>query len=110
MSRVGEVRDYGDSAIDQKINLTVSITEFTNGGYPKELFDLISADHSLVEDIFASDDSLLVLPRSKEAAKKIYASCVYYDEDWDDGELRGVADDVSWLKMDDRYWLSLWWD
>lgn len=108
MSSVGKIRDYGGSAIDQKISLTTSITEFTNGGYPKELFGVISADHSLVEDIFASDDSLLILPSSKEAAKKIYASCVYFDDDC--GELRGVADDVCWLKMDGRYWLSLWWD
>lgn len=110
MGDVSGIRDYGLSAIEHKISLVLDIREFTNGGYPKDLFKLIKEDHSLVEDIFASDDSLIILPSSREAAKNIYDACVYFDDEWNDGELRGVADDVSWIKMDGRYWLSLWWD
>lgn len=95
------------TAIEYKISMLLNINEFTNGGYPSELFELIRNNPDTIIDLMCSNDSLILLPSSKENAEKLYLSCVFKDEF---GEISECADEVCWEKIENRWWLSLWWD
>ena len=79
-----------------------------NGGGAGVLHEYIKDNHSAVEDIVLDSDSLMILPSSKEEAGKLYNLAV--GEADKDEETFAIADEVDWVKIEGRWWLSLWWD
>lgn len=94
--------------VDQFIG-TMDRINFGNCGVPKQLQEYIRNDRKAIEDIFVCGDSLYVLPRTRETAKYLFDVVMdgYTEDNYDEQPL---ADEVEWVKLGDRYWLSLWWD
>lgn len=106
------VTDYGRTAPEFRVKLfleEMKSIDFGNGGVPTKLQDYFIRDHKAIEDIFMMDASLYILPKSRESAKFLLDVVNNgYDQN-SDGEFP-LADDISWCKLGDRYWLHLWWD
>jgi len=84
--------------------------DFGNCGVPTELQDFLLRNKKSIEDIFLGDDSLYILPKTRDIAKELLSVCMGEEEYNDPGYYRALADDISWIKLGDRYYLSLWWD
>lgn len=82
---------------------------FGNCGVPTELQDFLLRDKKGIEDIFLGRDNLYILPRSRETAKHLVATCIGEKDEYDEYP-DTLADEIEWVKLGDRYWLMLWWD
>lgn len=83
---------------------------FGNCDVPNKLQDFLIRDKKAIEDVFVIGDSLYILPRSRQTAKYLFDIVMNgYDEVYQN-EGCPLADEIEWVKMGDRYWLSLWWD
>lgn len=113
MSRYGQIRDSKKTAQEFRVDYflqTMRGIYFGNGGVPTQLQDFLLRDKKGIEDVFIGDDSLYILPKSQQSAKYLFDTVINgYDEVYQN-EGCPLADDISWVKMGDRYWLNLWWD
>lgn len=83
--------------------------DFGNCGVPTQLKDFISNNKSLIEDIFVDNDGLYILPATAASAGKLFNLCTGKKNEWNDYD-ETLADEINWTKIENRYWLSLWWD
>lgn len=113
MSRYGQVVDYKMDSAEFRVKSFIQemrSIDFGNCGVPTKLQDYLIRDQKAIEDIFTVGASLYILPRSRETAKFLFDVVMdEYDESRDDCGFP-LADDVTWAKLGDRYWLHLWWD
>lgn len=116
MSRYGNIQDPKCSAQDFKIDRFINDMgriSFGNSGVPKELQEYIKADRKAIEDIFACGDCLYILPKTRETAQYLFKVAMngYVENSIDDNDTSyPLADEIEWIKLGDRYYLSLWWD
>ena len=79
-----------------------------NGGFSPETATFLRNNRSLIADAFTDNDSVYILPKTREFAKELFKQILHnYDPEKDYG---AEADEVEWVKIEGRYWLSLWWD
>lgn len=113
MSRYGSITDYGCSAQEFRVKSflqEMNSIDFGNCGVPTKLQDHLIRDKKGIEDIFVLDDSLYILPRSKQSAKYLFDVVMNdYNAELNDSEFP-LADEIDWCKLGDRYYLRLWWD
>ena len=113
MSRYGDVTDYKMTAQEYRVNSflqSMRSIDFGNCGVPTKLQDHLLRDKKAIEDIFRGEDCLFILPKSQQAAKYLFDVVMNgYSENIPDCEFP-LADDISWCKFGDRYYLHLWWD
>ena len=112
MSRYGQITDSKQTPQEFRVEYFLQAMRnlnFGNCGVPTQLQDFLLRDKKGIEDVFIGDDSLYILPRSKQSAKYLFDTCVGNEDEWNDYP-NSLADEISWVKMGDRYWLSLWWD
>ena len=116
MSQYGQIIDSKQSVQEFRVDLffgSMRSINFGNSGVPTKLQDHLLRDRKGIEDIFMVDDSLYILPKSKQSAKYLFDVVMdgcSTEDDGEDDDGMPLADDISWVKMGDRYWLSLWWD
>ena len=111
MSRYGQIRESGETAEHYRVSSFIAAADridFGNCGVPTVLQEHIKTNRDSIEDIFIDNDSVYILPRTREAARELFDLCRGEKEDEED--YWGIADEINWLKLGDRYWLSLWWD
>lgn len=114
MSKYGNIHDSKfktpqEFRVDNFISIMRDI-HFGNCDIPTELQDYIIRDKKGIEDIFLTDNGLYILPKSIQSAKYLFDVCtgeknIEYNE-----YENSLADEIDWMKIGDRYWLSLWWD
>lgn len=109
--RYGQVDDFKQKPEELRVNILMQDMgriDFGNSGVPNVLQELLKEKRELVEDAFFGSDSLYILPATREFAKELFYTMVGEK----DGEYDyfSFADDIRWVKLGDRYWLSLWWD
>lgn len=113
MSRYGQIHDFDQTASEFRVQLFIGDMDridFGNCGVPTALQEYFKNNREKIEDVFVVDASMYVLPATHESAKELFDICRgKRDEDEDDGWYT-LADEISWVKLGDRYWLSLWWD
>lgn len=109
MKRYGRIEDSKCTAQELRIQSFKSGMrgiDFGNCGVPQDIQYVFNSHVDWVEDVFIGIDSIYILPSSREAAENLYDVVVRIE----DGEEYALADDVSWYKLGDRYWLGLWFD
>lgn len=82
--------------------------DFGNCGVPTAIQEYFRDKKENIQDVFIGEDSMYILPATEEVAEELYDLIVPTEAE--DGEATALADEVSWLKLEDRYWLHLWWD
>lgn len=112
MSRYGAITDSHQTPeefrVESFLQDMLSIN-FGNCGVPEKLQDFLIRDKKGIEDIFLGQDCLYILPKSQQSAKYLFDLCVG-DKDEYDSYPNSLADEISWVKLGNRYYLSLWWD
>jgi hypothetical protein len=113
MARYGQIREHEGTAQEFRVNLFFQSTieqQLGNGGIPKTLQDFLKANRELVEDVFSDDDSVYILPKTKEFAGELFNVCTGpYGKEFEE-YAENCADEIDWNKIEGRYWLGLWWD
>lgn len=113
MNKYGKISEAQETAAEYRVNLFFADTIFVqlgNGGVPSDLRALLEKNKGLVEDVFSNSDSLYILPRNKEFATALYNTSVGPFNEDDQEYQEPCADEISWVKIEGRYWLCLWWD
>lgn len=64
------------------------------------LYDFLANNYECVEDIFQGTNSVYILYPNKESALKLQNFV-------EGGEIDGYLSDARWVKIEERYWLSL---
>lgn len=113
MGRYNNINDMECTAGDFRVSRFIQSMDgidFGNCGVPKQLQEYIKNDRKAIEDIFVCGDSMYILPKTRETAKYLFDVVMdgYTEDDYCDKI--PLADEVKWVKLGDRYWLSLWWD
>lgn len=108
--RYGQIREQDSTAAEFRVMLFINDLgeQRGNSGFSGPTQEFLEKNKSLIEDAFTDNDSAYILPKTREFAKELFKQVLHnYDPEEDYG---AEADEVDWLKMDDRYWLRLWWD
>lgn len=105
------VRENTDTIGEFRLGLFLSsrYCQLGNGGPSSDLIKLLESNRRQVEDIFFTTDSLYILPKTREFAATLLMLCKGDKDEYGD-YINREADEISWEKIDGRYWLSLWWD
>lgn len=112
MSRYGQIRECNSTAADFRVSLFFQSTisqQLGNGGIPTNLQEFLTKNRDKVEDVFSGNDSVYILPKDKDFARALYKECVG-PLDKHGEYIEPVADEIDWNKIENRYWLGLWWD
>lgn len=112
MSRYGHIRESNETPEQFRVASFIQSMgriDFGNCGVPTVLQEYVKNNRGSIEDIFIDNDSVYILPRTRESASELFNLCRGEKED-DEEDYWGIADEINWLKLGDRYWLSLWWD
>ena len=111
MSRYGQIRETGESTQEFKVRefLNSMDMQLGNGGLSRDTQAFLRENSDQIEDAFIGEDGMYLLPATREFATLLYNQILgkHYDPEEDYG---AEADEVEWYKVDNRYWLSLWWD
>lgn len=107
MPRYGEQRKSPLSLIRHKI---LSLKEFytANGGSAIDFYEYLQKNESAIKDVIVDGDTLMLMPSTKEAASELYG--IALGDSLHNENSLAIADDVAWLKIEDNWWLTLWWD
>lgn len=111
--RYGRINETNQTANEYRVGLilnSVSAIQLGNGGLNKPMIHFLNRNKADIEDIFLDNDSLYILPKTKEFATLLFNTCVGEKVQGEDEYLSPIADEIDWLKLGDRYYLRLWWD
>lgn len=82
-----------------------------NGAATPNVAKYVRANPDDIEDIIVGSCQVLVLPSSKDAAGRLAQFALGdKNEEGDYDYENTIADEVDWEKIEDRYWLRMWWD
>lgn len=110
--RYGKIYEEKQSAPDFRVDSTLRSLDrlqLGNGGVNKETLLFMTQYRSELQDMFIDDDSLYVLPASKQFAAMLFSHCIGKRDEYGEHS-NAIADEIDWIKIGSRYWLRLWWD
>lgn len=107
MARYGNRRETATTLA--KLRIQENVMNFRdqdwNGARTNEVADYVMDEKNGIEDFIVGDSACMILAKDRDSAKKLWTFAAPQDD-----ESFGIADEVDWLKVEDRWWLTLWWD
>lgn len=109
--RYGKVSESGQTSEEFRKDVvlySIGYGQFGNGGFSKEMVEFLKSNREEIQDIFCDSDTVYILPSSKQFAAMLFNKCIGEKDSY--GDYSGIADEIDWIKLGQRYWLRLWWD